>query len=176
MPAPLPYSGGVDLKGFSKETYRRIAHLEDFSGILKATKQAKKRWGMWVEVVTNIIPGYNDAEEELRRITRWIKNELGESTPWHVTRFFPQLKLSYLEPTPLTTLEKARQIGREEGLQFVYLGNVPGHPGENTYCPVCGETLVERYVFDITRYNLEEGRYPRCHTPLPGRFQPNSQP
>ena len=73
MPAPLPYSGGVDLKGFSKETYRRIAHLEDFSGILKATKQAKKRWGMWVEVVTNIIPGYNDAEEELRRITRWIK-------------------------------------------------------------------------------------------------------
>ncbi len=162
----------VDLKGFSKDSYRRIAHLEDFDGILNATRQAKNKWGMWVEVVTNVIPDYNDDEEELRGIARWIRSELGESTPWHVTRFFPHLELSDIEPTPLTTLERARRIGQEEGLQFVYLGNVPGHPGENTYCPTCGEILIQRYVFDITRYNLKEGRCPRCHTPLPGKFPP----
>ncbi len=162
----------VDLKGFSQETYHHLAHIEDFTGILEVTKRAKGKWGMWVEVVTNVIPGYNDAEDELVRIASWIRKELGEYTPWHVTRFFPQLELSHLEPTPIATLERARRIGQQEGLKYVYLGNVPGHPGENTYCSECGELLIQRHVFDITQCNLEEGHCPHCHKRLPGRFPP----
>ena len=160
----------VDIKGFSKTTYRRIGHIPDFAGILNVTKRAKERWGMHVEVVTNITPGYNDDPDELRDMARWISKELGDSTPWHVTRFHPHRHLSHLMPTPIKTLERARQIGMEEGLKFVYIGNVPGHPGENTYCPKCGILLIERYVFDITAYNLAHGKCSRCITPIPGRF------
>lgn len=160
----------VDLKGFSQDAYRRLAHVKDFSGILNVTKRAKEKWGMWVEVVTNIIPGYNDAEEELRGIPSWIKKELGELTPWHVTRFFPHLKLSHIEPTPISTLENARRMGQKEDLKYVYLGNVPGHIGENTYCHECGKLLIQRNVFDIVHYKIKEGKCPYCYTSFPGKL------
>lgn len=160
----------VDIKGFSRDSYGRMAHISDFAPILKAVSRAKKRWGMHVEVVTNITPGYNDGEGELRRIACWIRDELGADTPWHITRFFPHLKLSHLKPTPLATLERGRQIAREEGLHYIYLGNLPGGSGENTYCHRCGRLLVKRQAFDVLEYNLRDGRCCYCDVTIPGRF------
>ena len=160
----------VDIKGFSKETYRRIAHISGFEGILEVANRAKQMWGMHLEIVTNIIPGYNDSELQLKRIAAWIKGKLGEDTPWHVTRFVPHLKLSHREPTPVITLERAREIGLEQGLRYVYLGNVPGHPGENTYCYQCKAILIERSVFSIVENRLDDGRCPECGVRIAGRF------
>jgi pyruvate formate lyase activating enzyme len=160
----------VDIKGFSPTSYGRTAHISDFAPILEAAKRAKKEWGMHVELVTNIIPGCNDDEEELRGIARWIRDELGAYTPWHITRFFPHLELSHLDPTPIATLERAAEIAREEGLSYVYLGNLPAHPGENTYCHHCGRLVIKRQVFDILECNLRKGRCRYCDTPIPGQF------
>jgi pyruvate formate lyase activating enzyme len=159
----------VDIKGFSEKTYMKIGHIENFKGILDITEKAKDR-GMHVEVVTNVIPGVNDDETELRGIASWIKKDLGPDTPWHVTRFYPSLELGHLPVTPLSVLERALSIGKEECLRYVYLGNVPGHKGENTYCPACGEMLIERYVFDIIRNKIRNGQCPACKTAVPGRF------
>lgn len=159
----------VDIKGFSDKTYSEIGHIENFEGILGVAERAKS-WGMHVEVVTNIIPGINDRKIELGGIASWIKNKLGPDTPWHVTRFHPHHQLSHLQPTPVSVLEKAWSIGKEEGLWYVYLGNVPGHRYENTYCHGCGELLVERYVFEVVQNRSKNGRCPKCKTPIPGRF------
>jgi len=160
----------VDIKGFSRGSYGRTAHIADFAPILKAVKRAKERWGMHVELVTNVTPGFNDSDEELRGIARWIRDELGPYTPWHITRFFPHLKLSHLDPTPLSTLERAGVIASEEGLFYVYLGNVPGHPGENTYCHQCGSLLIKRQVFDVLECHIHQGRCDNCQAQIPGRF------
>lgn len=159
----------VDIKGFSDRTYLRIGQTQEFKGILQVTQKAKE-YGMHVEVVTNIIPGFNDQEAELRGIASWIKNNLGPDTPWHITRFHPHHKLTHLHPTPLSELERGWSIGKKEGLQYVYLGNVPGHKRENTYCHRCGESLIERYIFEVIRNRIYEGRCPKCKTPIPGRF------
>ena len=160
----------MDIKGFSRASYARTAHIPDFAPILEAAKRAKKRWGMHVELVTNLTPGYNDDEGEIRGIARWIREELGAYTPWHITRFFSHLQLSHLKPTPLDALERARQIALEEGLHYVYAGNVPGHSGENTYCHQCGRLLIRRYGFDIVEYNLKQGSCRFCHATIPGSF------
>jgi pyruvate formate lyase activating enzyme len=157
----------VDIKGFSDGTYQRMGRIERFYGILEITEKAKK-YGLHVEVVTNVIPGFNDDEKEIRGIASWIKNSLGADVPWHITRFYPHQ--SHLYPTPISELENAWSIGRKEGLWYVYLGNVPGHKGENTYCHMCSELLIERYVFDITKNRMIEGRCPECNTMIPGRF------
>lgn len=157
----------VDIKGFRNDFYREIANVGAFKGILEVTKRAKERWEMHVEVVTNIIPGYNDDEGQLRDIARWIRDDLGEDTPWHVTRFIPHLKLSNLPPTPVETLESARQMGMEEGLRFVYLGNVPGHPGENTYCYSCGKSIIERHNWMVLSFSIEKGKCRYCGVKIP---------
>ena len=164
----------VDIKGFSRDSYSRMAHIPDFAPILEAVRRAKKKWGMHVEVVTNLTPGYNDDEGELRGIASWIREELGADTAWHITRFFPSFELSHLEPTPSAALEKAKQIASEEGLHYVYLGNLPApmnRGGENTYCHRCGRLLVKRQVFDILEYNLKDGRCCYCNAIIPGKFR-----
>lgn len=160
----------VDIKGFSRETYHRVAHIKDFMGILRVTERARHRWGMHVEVVTNVTPGFNDSEEELKGIAVWIRGSLGRDTPWHVTRFYPHLHLSHLPPTPIQKLERAREIGLEAGLDYVYIGNVPGHPGENTYCSGCGRLLIERFVYEVTLHEMERGKCLGCGYQLAGRF------
>lgn len=169
MIAPFLDVYRVDIKGFSEETYLRIGHIEGFNGILEITKKARE-YGMHIECVTNITPGFNDNATELRAIASWIKNTLGPETPWHVTRFHPHYELSHLSPTPISQLETAYLIGKEEGLFYVYLGNVPGHRLENTYCHMCGELLIERYVFEIVKNKIKDGRCQRCNTMIPGRF------
>jgi pyruvate formate lyase activating enzyme len=160
----------VDIKGFSNEFYRRVAHVEDFEPILNNALRAKSKWNMHVEVVTNVIPGFNDSEIELGRLATWIATHLGKRTPWHVTRFLPYLELSDVPCTPVSTLDKARTIGFDVGLLYVYVGNAPGHPGENTYCPKCSKVAVGRYHFSITAYNLIDGKCKYCGQKITGFF------
>ncbi len=162
----------VDLKGFSRETYKKISKIARWEPVLDMTLLAQRKYGMHVECVTNVTPTINDSPSELRELARWIKRELGEMTPWHITRFHPYLDLSHLPPTPLETLERTYEIGREEGLKYVYLGNVPGHTWENTYCHACEELLIERVGFAVHKARVFNGRCPKCGATIPGRFAP----
>jgi len=139
----------VDVKGFSDRLYRDLARVRHWRKILEVAEKARHKWGMHVEVVTNLIPSMNDDEEQLSGIANWIREGLGELTPWHVTRFHPHRQLSHLSATGLAALEKAYDIGRRAGLRFVYLGNVPGHAYENTVCYKCGALVIERTGYNI---------------------------
>ncbi len=161
----------VDIKGFSKETYAKVANFPAFRGILEVAGRAKRKWQMHVECVTNVIPTMNDGEEELRGIAGWIAGALGPETPWHVTAFAPQGDLAHLSRTPVGTLERAREIGLEEGLRYVYLGNVPAHPAEDTWCPDCGELLIQRSRPGPPTIYLKEGNCPACGRAIPGRWR-----
>jgi len=158
----------IDVKG-CEEAVRRYCGA-DVEHVWRNIKEAK-RLGVWVEVTTLVIPGVNDDEECLRSIACRIR-EIGSEIPWHVTRFHPDYEMLDRPPTPVKTLEKARNIGVEEGLKFVYVGNVPGHKWENTYCPSCGELLIGRYVFSLTKVNVKGDRCPNCgeRIPLVGRI------
>ncbi len=171
MIGPYLTAWRVDIKGFSRESYKEISGLARWDAVLEMTKLAQRKYGMHVECVTNVTPTINDSEETARAIARWIKAELGEFTPWHVTRFHPYLDLSHLPATPIRTLERFYEIGREEGLKYVYLGNVPGHPGEDTYCHSCGKCVIQRRGFAVARAQLRDGKCPFCDTAIPGRFQ-----
>jgi pyruvate formate lyase activating enzyme len=173
-----PYLDGyrVDIKGFSNSTYKKISKIARPEGIFEMAKRAKFHWKMHVECITNVTPTINDSEDELREIARWIKRELDEFTPWHVTRFHPHLDLSHLPPTPIKKLERAWEIGKEEGLKYVYMGNVPGHRWEDTYCHRCGRCIIERSGFTITKAFLEDGKCKFCRTKIPGRWQKIVEP
>jgi pyruvate formate lyase activating enzyme len=156
----------VDVKGFTNDFYFKLAKIRDFKPILEAAERAKKKWNMHVEIITLVIPTMNDDEAQLRGIAKWMVERLGPETPWHVTRFVPYLEYNHLPPTPVETLEKARQIGFDEGLQFVYIGNVPGHPGENTYCPKCKKLLIERVGYQTDIRQVDQGKCGFCKTDL----------
>jgi len=115
----------------------------------RAAERAKRVHGMHVEVVTNVVPTVNDDEAQLTALAEWIATKLGRETPWHITRFFPYLDFAHLPPTPLPTLRRAREIGRDAGLHYVYLGNVSEPGGEDTMCPGCGATLLSRDGFEV---------------------------
>lgn len=139
----------VDVKAFSSDAYYELCRIKDFAPVLRAAVRARKEFGCHVEVVTNVIPTLNDDEATLRGIAGWIADELGPDTPWHVTRFMPYLEFAHLPPTPIRTLERAVHIGADAGLLFVYVGNVPGHAGENTVCPNCKRLLVRRTGYAV---------------------------
>ncbi|NOX44487.1 MAG: AmmeMemoRadiSam system radical SAM enzyme [Caldiserica bacterium] len=161
-----PYLDGanVDLKAFREETYRRYmgATLQPVLDTIEGMNQR----GIWVEVTTLIIPGINDSEEELRWIAEFIRG-VSPDIPWHISRFFPAYRMHSHPPTPLSALVRAWEIGREVGLNYVYLGNVPGQ-GEDTVCPSCGEVLIRRYGFLVEGNALSEGACPRCGAHIPG--------
>jgi pyruvate formate lyase activating enzyme len=169
-----PYLGAwrVDVKGFKDEFYRKLAKITHWEGILAVAERAKHKWNMHVEVITNIIPAQNDDDEQLRGIARWIKDKLGELTPWHVTRFYPQYQESDLQATPIATLERAMEIGKQAGLKFIYLGNVPGHGGENTFCYHCGRLVVERLGYNTQVIGLKGSKCSYCGADL-GFISPN---
>jgi len=139
--APYLDAFRVDLKSFDDKFYQEICGVGGAKGVYETTLHAKKL-DMHIETVTNIIPTKNDSDENLRNIARWIKENLGEDTPWHVTRFSPCYMLQNLPPTPLKTLHRAEEIGREEGLNFVYLGNVSEK--SITKCPDCRKVAIKR--------------------------------
>lgn len=156
----------VDVKGFSDDVYRRLCKVGSIQPVLDGARRAKERWSMHVEVVTNVIPTINDDPDTLRSIARWIASDLGPNTPWHITRFFPCLELSHLDPTPMETLRLARAIGVEEGLHFVFLGNVREPGGEDTTCPQCGEKVIVRDGYRVTAENVRDGACGACGTRL----------
>ena len=160
----------VDIKAFSREAYKRIAGVARFEEILAVAVRAQQQWGMHVECVTNVTPTLNDNPAMLRDLARWIRDALGAHTPWHITRFYPYLDLSHLPPTPVAVLERTYAMAREEGLAYAYLGNLPGHPGEDTYCHGCGRCVIQRRGMAVARTELADGACIHCGTRIPGRF------
>ncbi len=163
-----PYldAANVDLKSFSDDFYRKLCGAK-LQPVLDALKLMKKL-GIWVEVTTLIIPTLNDSSEELREIAKFIVNELGEGTPWHISRFYPAYNLTDKPPTPIETIHKAREIGLNEGLKYVYEGNVPGSTGENTYCPNCKNLIIERLGYQIINKATKDGKCPYCESRIYG--------
>ena len=164
----------IDIKG-EADAVRRFCDAD--VNIVWRNATRVKECGVWVELTTLVIPGVNDTEEGLSQIARRIKRELGDDTPWHVTGYYPAYKFkteTYVPPTPVSTLEKARDMAKGEGLKYVYTGNVPGHPYENTYCPSCHQSLIERYSFSITKYNISPDKHcPYCGEEIPIIGEPN---
>jgi len=147
----------VDLKG-DDEFYKKVcgARLDP----VKRTIELMWSLGIWVEVTTLVIPGYNDSDQKLREIAEFLVG-ISPELPWHVTAFRPTYKLKDAPPTSAKTIRQAAEIGRKAGLSYVYGGNIPGED-ENTVCPSCGETLVERFSFRVARNGVVEGKCPKC--------------
>ena len=156
----------VDLKAFSEKYYKDVVHGE-LKPVLEAIETIRNQ-GRWLEIVYLVVPTLNDGEKEIKELSKWIKNHLGPDVPIHFTRFFPQYLLKNLPPTPVSTLDRCKAIADAEGLHYVYVGNVPGHPAENTYCPHCGKVLVERVGFTVKSMHITDGKCPYCGTPIPG--------
>jgi len=162
-----PYldAANVDLKAFRDKTYRRYAGAR-LEPVLDAMKLIK-RLGVWLEVTTLVIPGINDDERELRDTASFVATELGKDTPWHISRFFPAYKMTNVPYTPIKTLQRAKEIGMEEGLCYVYVGNLPDEA--NTVCHQCGQILIRRSGYRILENNIDrDSRCPKCNTPVAG--------
>lgn len=155
----------VDIKGFTDDFYQRLTGGSWLQQILDNTAAAY-RAGKHVEVVTNIIPNWNDDDAQLSGIAGWIRDHLSPGVPWHVTAYHPAYKMKE-PPTPPATVERALETGRRAGLHHVYAGNIPGHTGQNTLCPQCGAVLITRSGFHVTANRLIDGnRCPDCNNPL----------
>ena len=157
-------AANIDLKGFTEQYYRGICGAS-LKPVLRNLK-AMSRMGWWLEITTLLVPGRNDSETELRGLARFIHNELGPHVPWHISRFRPQYRMRDLPPTPIESLERAWTIGKEEGLLFVYLGNVPGHEANSTYCPNCGALFAERAGFNTVLPGSSACK--NCKAAIPG--------
>jgi pyruvate formate lyase activating enzyme len=161
------HAANVDLKAFSDEFYHKTCGAR-LQPVLDAIKSMKRR-GIWVELTTLLVPGMNDAEDELRHLAEFIAQEAGVDTPWHVSRFHPDYKVQDRGPTPEPTLRRAREIGLKAGLRYVYEGNVPGSEGENTYCYNCHKLLIQRYGFGVLEnLVLPEHKCPYCGVTIDG--------
>jgi pyruvate formate lyase activating enzyme len=156
----------IDLKSFFDAYYRKVV-----TGELKPvldTLVTLRKMGKWVEIVYLVLPTLNDSDAELKSLAAWIKGNLGTSVPLHFTQFHPSYLMKNLPVTPVKTLERAKAIADAEGLHFVYIGNVPGHPAQNTYCPKCKHMLVERIGFTASKIVIRKNACPNCHEPIPG--------
>ena len=164
--APYLDGANVDLKAFNDKYYKKQC-----GGRLEPVKETLRRMrelDIVFEITTLIIPGLNDDAEELRSLADFIVAELGPQTPWHISRFHPTYRLTDRPPTPVKTLQKAREIGHQAGLHYVYVGNVPGEVGESTMCHRCGAMLIERSGFYVHRNRIVDDRCPECKTPVYG--------
>jgi len=163
--APYLDAINIDLKAFTDKLYKEVCGAR-LKPVLESIR-LMKALDVWVEVTTLIIPGLNDGEQELRDIARFVKS-VGPEVPWHVSQFYPAYKLLDRPTTPVATLRRARDIGMEEGLRYIYEGNVPGEGGENTHCYACGALLIERYGLTLTRSCLQDGKCPGCGARIDG--------
>jgi pyruvate formate lyase activating enzyme len=164
---PHLHAANVDLKSFSDDFYRKTcgARLQPVLDTLKAMKER----GIWVEITTLVVPGQNDSPAELHEIAEFIAQEVGVDTPWHVSRFRPDYEMRDGDPTPLSKLHRAREIGLQAGLRYVYEGNVPGSEGESTYCHSCHNRLIQRYGFSIVENCILAGsKCPFCEAIIDG--------
>jgi pyruvate formate lyase activating enzyme len=152
------------LKGFSEQFYREVTGAT-LKGVLEGL-EAYKRLGIWIEITTLVIPGHNDDQAQLAGIARFIADHLGVETPWHVTAFHPVYRMREKPATPHETLHRARNIGLDAGLKYVYEGNIEG--GDDTFCPGCRRVVIERQGFRVKAVHLKKGRCLSCQHPLDG--------
>jgi pyruvate formate lyase activating enzyme len=158
----------VDLKGFSEQFYQEVCSAT-LAPVLESLVTVKKA-NVWLEIVNLIVPTLNDHPEMIEAMCGWIREHLGVDTPLHFTRFFPNHKLTHLPATPISTLESAYAIAKKVGLRYVYIGNVPGHIHNSTFCPSCGKRVIHRTHFDVLEMNLTDGKCKSCNAPLPGKW------
>ena len=171
-PAPLEDmcevidAANIDLKGFSDTFYREIS--DGSLGPVLETMRTLKKKRVHLEITNLVIPTMNDNISEIRKMCRWIKKELGKDIPMQFLRFYPLYKLTRLPPTPVSTLEMARSVALDEGLEYVYIGNLPGHAGENTFCPKCGKKIIQRAGYMVIENHIKGGKCGYCGKPIPG--------
>ncbi len=156
----------IDLKGFSPAFYREVSGAE-LAPVLRSIKQVA-RSGRHLEIVNLVVPTLNDSPAMLTELAKWIAGEAGPDVPVHFTRFHPDYQLQNLPPTPVATLERAREAAMKEGIHYAYVGNVPGHPGNNTYCPKCGKVCIARSGLFVTAITMKNGSCAACGTKIPG--------
>jgi len=157
----------VDLKGFTEEYYRNLCEAK-LQPVLDTIKYIAKKTNIWMEITTLVVPGENDSDEDLKGIAEFIAKEAGPDIPWHVSRFYPQYKMDDKEVTPIAILERAYKIGKEAGLRYIYVGNVPGSKYENTFCYNCGEELITRIGYTIRTNKIKDSSCPKCKTKIAG--------
>ena len=164
--APLLDGVNIDLKSFDPSFYKRICEgrLEPVKQSLTSLKEA----GVHIEITCILIPTLNDNPKQIEKMARWIRSEIGASTPLHFVRFYPLYKLANLPPTPISTLNAARDAAKEAGLPYVYVSNAPGHPGENTFCPGCEEMVIRRMGFMVEFVKIDEGKCENCNHSIEG--------
>ncbi len=166
--APVLTAINIDLKSFSDSFYKKVCGAR-LAPVLSSIARFKEL-GVWVEVTTLVIPGMNDSEKELTEIASFLAG-IDREIPWHVSGFYPAYKMSHVPPTGSKILTRAREIGYEQGLNYVYSGNRPGSVGENTSCPACGETIISRHGFQVIANRLDNGCCPDCGYIIPGVWE-----
>jgi pyruvate formate lyase activating enzyme len=157
----------IDLKAFTEDYYRRLCKAK-LEPVLDTIRYVAQKTDIWLELTTLIVPGRNDSESELRALTNFIAKEVSVDVPWHVSRFYPQYHLTDHIATGAKILEKAYDIGKEAGLRYVYVGNMPGHRAESTWCHSCGALLIERQGYHILKNRIDDYRCPDCGAEIPG--------
>lgn len=163
------HAANIDLKAFSEKFYKDYCGAK-LRPVLDNLVRIREM-GWWLEITTLIIPGLNDSMDELKKTAGFISRELGPDTPWHISRFHPTFRMTDIHSTPVTTLEKALDTGREQGLKFVYTGNVPGHEAENTFCPGCGKKVVDRMGFYVKHSKVNNMSCALCGEKIAGIWQ-----
>jgi pyruvate formate lyase activating enzyme len=156
----------IDLKSFETKFYQDLVGAN--LGPVLDTLKTLRRQGVHLEIVNLVIPQFNDKPESITRMCTWIRDELGPLTPVHFSRFYPLYKMLNHYPTPVSTLERARELALNAGLKYIYLGNLPGHQAENTFCHGCGKMLIERTGYRIGETHLKDGACAYCGTKIPG--------
>jgi pyruvate formate lyase activating enzyme len=156
----------VSIKSFDEKSYKQISGIE-MKPVLEAIETIKEE-GKWLEFVYVIIPTMNDSPDGMKELFKWIYTNLGEDIPLHLARFAPSYKLKNLPRTPLAQMEEAGNSAKDAGLKYVYLDNVPGHKGNNTYCPNCGSAIIERVGFEVLKNNIIAGKCSKCGHNIPG--------
>ncbi|MEW6357966.1 MAG: AmmeMemoRadiSam system radical SAM enzyme [Planctomycetota bacterium] len=156
----------IDLKAFTEDFYVKMCggHLKPVLDTLVTLKEQ----GIWFEIVVLLLPGMNDGEKEIREMCQWVRKELGPDAPIHFSRFYPTYMVQNLPRTPIQTVEQARSIALECGLNYAYIGNASGHEGEKTYCPKCKNMIVDRVGYHIGRVDIRDGKCANCGNPIPG--------
>jgi pyruvate formate lyase activating enzyme len=156
----------IDLKGFSEDFYHKVSSAQ-LQPVLRSIKQVA-RSGVHLEIVNLMVPTLNDSDEMIVGLCDWIAGEIGPDVPVHFTRFHPDYKLLNLAQTPVATLEKAREVAMSKGIRYAYVGNVPGHPGNHTYCPSCGKVVVKRSGYILDELHVVNGACEFCGSAIAG--------